>query len=74
MKRMQRSKPLMGSKVTLAHGHFKVVGMAAMTMAYPVARIEILKGLKVGDKVRAGVRQSDDGLVIEQLTKQGVQP
>ncbi|MBM5573358.1 efflux RND transporter periplasmic adaptor subunit [Deefgea sp. CFH1-16] len=67
-------KAIDGQQVTLAHGHFKVVGMTAMTMAYPVARIDILKGLKVGDKVRAGVRQSDDGLIIEQLIKQGVQP
>lgn len=70
-------KEINGQQVTLAHGAFKIIGMSAMTMAYPVANPSVLKGFKVGDKVRVTVHQSDDGLVVERLNKtkaQGGQP
>lgn len=60
--------------ITLAHGAFKTLAMPAMTMAYPLAKPELVKGLKVGDKVRVGVRETDDGLIVEQLTKTGGNP
>ncbi|NMY52275.1 MULTISPECIES: efflux RND transporter periplasmic adaptor subunit [Pseudomonas] len=57
--------------VTLEHGPFESLGMPGMTMAFDLAKPEVAAGLKIGDAVRIGVRQSDAGLVVEQLTKQG---
>lgn len=51
--------------------------MSAMTMPYPVANENVIKGFKVGDKVRATVHQNDDGLVLERMVmnkKSGGQP
>ncbi|WP_410498849.1 efflux RND transporter periplasmic adaptor subunit [Chitinibacter sp. S2-10] len=62
-------KEIDGQQVTLTHGTFKIIGMSAMTMAYPVANPGVLTGFKVGDKVRVTVHQSDDGLVVERLNK-----
>jgi Cu(I)/Ag(I) efflux system membrane fusion protein len=57
--------------VTLSHGPFKTLSMPGMTMEFPLARPELAKGLKAGDRVRAGVRETDDGLVVEKLVKAG---
>ena len=60
--------------ITLAHGPFKTLSMPGMTMGFPLAKPELAKGLKAGDKVRVGVRQTDDGLIIEQIEKTGGNP
>lgn len=60
--------------VTLAHGPFRTLGMPGMTMSFPLADPALLQGLKVGDRVRFAVRESDAGLVVERLEKQGDQP
>jgi Cu(I)/Ag(I) efflux system membrane fusion protein len=57
--------------VTLSHGPFKTLSMPGMTMEFALARPELAKGLKAGDRVRAGVRETDDGLVVEKLDKTG---
>lgn len=56
-------------EVTLSHGPFKTLSMPGMTMPFPLASLEVAKGLKVGDRVRIGVRETDDGLVVERLQK-----
>ena len=61
-------------KVTLAHGPFKTLSMPGMTMAFPVAKPDLLKDFKTGDKVRVQVRQTDDGLIVEQIEKRGGNP
>ena len=58
-------------EVTIAHGPFKTLGMPGMTMSYPLAHAQLAQGLKVDDKVRVGVRETDNGLVIESLEKIG---
>lgn len=58
----------------LAHGPFKTLGMPGMTMGFPLADPALLDGLEVGDRVRVGVRETDDGLLIERLDKLEVQP
>lgn len=58
-------------EVTIASGPFKTLGMPAMTMGFALARPQLVQGLKVGDKVRIGVRETDSGLVIERLEKSG---
>ena len=45
--------------------------MPGMTMVFDLAKPEVAVGLKIGDAVRIGVRQSDAGLFVEQLNKQG---
>ncbi|MHB1144800.1 MAG: efflux RND transporter periplasmic adaptor subunit [Thiobacillus sp.] len=57
--------------VTLTHGPFKTLAMPGMTMEFPLARPELAKGLKAGDRVRVGARETDDGLLIEKLDKTG---
>ena len=64
-------RELDGQTVTLAHGPFNSLGMPGMTMAFELAKPEVATGLKIGDSVRIAVRQSDTGLVVEQLIKQG---
>ncbi|MOA27230.1 Cation efflux system protein CusB precursor [compost metagenome] len=57
--------------VTLEHGPFESLNMPGMTMVFPLASPAVAAGLKVGDHVRIGARQTDSGLVIERLAKQG---
>jgi len=64
-------KGLSGTSVTLAHGPFKTLSMPGMTMEFPLANPELGQGLKVGDRVRVGVRETDDGLLVEKLDKTG---
>jgi Cu(I)/Ag(I) efflux system membrane fusion protein len=61
-------------EVTLAHGPFKTLGMPGMTMTFALANPALMQGLKVGDKVRVAVSQTDDGLRVERLDKSGGQP
>lgn len=61
-------------QVTLKHGPFKTLNMPGMTMDFPLVRPELAQGLHVGDKVRVGVRETDDGLVVERLEKAGGAP
>ncbi|MEX6504012.1 efflux RND transporter periplasmic adaptor subunit [Pseudomonas zhanjiangensis] len=58
----------------LTHGPFKTLGMPGMTMTFPLADPALGEGLEVGDRVRFGVRETDDGLLIERLHKLEVQP
>lgn len=58
-------------EITLAHGPFQTLAMPAMTMTFRLAGSELAKGLKAGDEVRVGVRQTDDGLVVERIGKTG---
>ncbi|HUW29362.1 MAG TPA: efflux RND transporter periplasmic adaptor subunit [Sulfuriferula sp.] len=58
-------------EVTIAHGPFKTLNMPGMTMSFPLANAHLIHGFKVGDKVRVGMRQTDSGLVIERLEKNG---
>ncbi|MNJ59166.1 Cation efflux system protein CusB precursor [compost metagenome] len=60
-------------EVTLAHGPFKTLGMPGMTMTFPLANPALIQGLKIGDKVRIAVSQTDDGLRVERLDKSGSQ-
>lgn len=55
--------------VMLAHGPFKTMSMPGMTMEFPLANPKLAHGLKVGDRVRVGVRETDEGLLVEKLVK-----
>lgn len=59
------------SEVTIAHGPFRTLAMPGMTMAFRLARPSLAQGLKVGDRVRVGLRQTDDDFVIEAIHKIG---
>ncbi len=60
-----------GAYVTLSHGPFKTLSMPGMTMEFPLASPKVAQGLKAGDRVRAGVRETDEGLLVEKLDKTG---
>ena len=64
-------KEISDAYVTLAHGPFKTLSMPGMTMEFPLAHPKLAQGLKAGDRVRAGARETDDGLVVEKLDKTG---
>jgi membrane fusion protein, copper/silver efflux system len=57
--------------VGLSHGPFKTLNMPGMTMSFPVAEPSLVVDLNVDDRVRVGVRESDEGLVIERIEKIG---
>jgi Cu(I)/Ag(I) efflux system membrane fusion protein len=61
-------------EVTLTHGPFETLSMPGMTMAFPLARPDLARDFKIGDQVRVGVRQTDNGLVVERLEKIGGSP
>jgi len=64
-------KDISAKYVTLEHGPFKTLSMAGMTMEFPLASPKLAQGLKAGDRVRVGVRETDDGLLVEKLDKSG---
>jgi Cu(I)/Ag(I) efflux system membrane fusion protein len=64
-------KDINTGEITLAHGPFKTLSMPGMLMTFPLARPELAQGLKIGDRVRVGVRQTDSGLVVERIEKIG---
>jgi membrane fusion protein, copper/silver efflux system len=64
-------KDISAGYVTLAHGPFKTLAMAGMTMEFPLASSKLAQGLKAGDRVRVGVRETDVGLLVEKLDKTG---
>jgi Cu(I)/Ag(I) efflux system membrane fusion protein len=67
-------KAINGAAVTLAHGPFKTLGMPGMTMEFSLASPRLAQEFAAGDRVRVGVRESDDGLVVERLEKIGGAP
>lgn len=64
-------KGIAPGEVTLAHGPFKTLSMPGMTMAFPLGAPALTTGFKVGDKVRVGVRQTEDGLIVERIERSG---
>ncbi|MFG0349799.1 efflux RND transporter periplasmic adaptor subunit [Pseudomonas sp. zbq_5] len=56
-----------GTQLTVAHGPFITLGMPEMTMTFPVAEQSLLDGLKIGAQIRFGIRERDEGMVVEQI-------
>ena len=54
-------------KVTLSHGPLKNLGMPGMTMGFPVANREQLKGIATGDRVTATIAKVNDDYVVTRL-------
>ena len=63
-----------GTQLTVAHGPFITLGMPGMTMTFPVANQSLLNGLKVGVQIRFGIRERDEGMVVEQINVVEGQP
>ncbi|MDH0729195.1 efflux RND transporter periplasmic adaptor subunit [Pseudomonas sichuanensis] len=61
-------------ELTIAHGPFVTLGMPGMTMTFPLASPALAAGLKVGERIRFGIRQRDEGMVIEQIDALEGQP
>ncbi len=60
-----------GEYVMLSHGPFKTLSMPGMTMEFPLANPGVAKGMKPGDRVRVGVRETDEGLLVEKMERKG---
>ncbi|SEP37366.1 efflux RND transporter periplasmic adaptor subunit [Pseudomonas sp. Snoq117.2] len=56
-----------GTQLTIAHGPFITLGMPGMTMTFPVADQSLLDGLKVGAQIRFGIRERDEGMVVDEI-------
>jgi Cu(I)/Ag(I) efflux system membrane fusion protein len=63
-----------GGKIALRHGPFRTLNIPGMTMALPLARPDVAKGVKAGDTVRVFVRSDDNGLTVERIEPAGEQP
>ncbi|KYC18848.1 hypothetical protein WM94_19190 [Pseudomonas sp. ABFPK] len=63
-----------GNQLTIAHGPFLTLGMPGMTMTFPVSDPTLIVGLKLGQRIRFGVRERDEGMVIEQINALESQP
>jgi len=61
-------------RVKIAHGPFHTLGMPGMTMSFAVANAALLQGIQPEDRVRFAVRETDEGLLIEQIKVQEKQP
>ncbi|MEL7968138.1 efflux RND transporter periplasmic adaptor subunit [Vreelandella neptunia] len=59
--------------IVLSHGPFKTLNMPGMTMSFPIAEESLLQDLAPDDRVRVGVSESDEGLVIKRIEKLGGQ-
>ena len=59
---------LSGGKVKLRHGPFESLAMPGMTMRFALASEQVAEGLHAGDRVRVGVSDGEDGLVVQSLT------
>jgi Cu/Ag efflux protein CusF len=55
-------------KITIAHGPLANLGMPPMTMTFDVRNKALLKGVRVGDKVRFRAEQAGNALVVTALT------
>lgn len=60
--------------IFLDHGPFPTLNMPGMTMGFPFADPALLEDLEEDDRVRVGVRESDEGLTIERIDKLEAQP
>jgi Cu/Ag efflux protein CusF len=58
-----------GGKITLKHGPIKHLDMDSMTMAWRVKDPAMLKGLKVGDKVKFHADRVDGSLTVLEIRK-----
>ena len=65
---------LSDGKVKLKHGPFKTLGMPGMTMRFRLASEQVASDIAVGDRVRVGVKDTDNGLTVVSLDKQEVAP
>ncbi|WP_373187224.1 efflux RND transporter periplasmic adaptor subunit [Halopseudomonas sp.] len=60
--------------IFLDHGPFPTLNMPGMTMGFPFADPALLEDLEEDDRVRVGVRESEEGLTIERIDKLEAQP
>ena len=63
-----------GNQLTIAHGPFLTLGMPGMTMTFAVVDPALIVGLKVGQRIHFGIRERDEGMVIEQINALESQP
>jgi Cu/Ag efflux protein CusF len=57
------------SKITLDHGPIKNLDMDAMSMVFRVAEPAMLKGLKVGDRVRFDADRVNGQITVTKMQK-----
>lgn len=62
-----------GLRITLSHGPFKTLNMPGMTMSFPLASAQAAQGIQAGDRVRVGVQQTEQRLLVQRIEKLGAQ-
>ncbi|MCQ4295332.1 efflux RND transporter periplasmic adaptor subunit [Pseudomonas stutzeri] len=65
---------LSDTRMKIAHGPFHTLGMPGMTMTFTVVDAALLQNIKVEDRVRFAVRETDEGLLVERVQTLEKQP
>ena len=58
-----------GARITLSHGPFATLNMNGMTMTIALQAPELVGGMHIGDRVRVGVVQTANGLMVVRLVR-----
>jgi len=61
------------TSLTISHGPIKSLSWGAMTMSFELANPELVKSIKVGDRVHFFMHQSETGYVIDKLQLEAAQ-
>ena len=56
-------------RITISHGPVAELGWPAMTMSFAVPSADLAQGVSVGDRVRFGFTEADNGYAITALSK-----
>lgn len=58
------------SKIVIKHQELEDLGMPAMTMVFNVPEKSLLKGVRVGDKIKFGAQVAPSGLSVVRLERE----
>ncbi len=57
------------ARITLSHGPFPTLHMSGMTMTFALQAPDLVGGMHIGDRVRVGVVQTANGLMVVRLVR-----
>ncbi len=62
-----------GNELTLSHGPITSLGWDAMTMSFALAKPDMAKSVKVGDRIRFVIHEGEQGYVIDEIRMEAKQ-